>query len=95
MSWIRVLVIDESAHMREGINGLLRSLPGGTIVGEGAKGLEALGLALACHANLIVLDINMAVMGGLEALPALKSECQAPPLWRSQQCWSLRFGRRP
>lgn len=53
---------------------ILQSVPGCSIVAEGANGLEALQLALAFHPDLIVLDINMPLMGGLEALRLLKGE---------------------
>lgn len=73
-SEITALVIDDSAGMRQAMRDILQSVPGCSIVAEGANGLEALQLALAFHPDLIVLDINMPLMGGLEALRVLKGE---------------------
>lgn len=58
----------------------LTEVPGCRVVGMGANGLEALELARALLPELVVLDINMPVMGGIEALSLLKRELPDIPV---------------
>ncbi|MBI2165192.1 MAG: response regulator [Chloroflexi bacterium] len=60
--------------MRTAIADVLASVPGCNIVGQGANGLEALELARALHPDLIVMDLHMPQMGGLEATGLIKAE---------------------
>ena len=71
---LEVLLVDDSAIMRGAIRDMLRTVPGCIVVGEGANGFEALELARTLQPNLIVMDIQMPLMRGLEALRLLKSE---------------------
>ncbi len=74
MAPIRTLVVDDSAPMRRAIVDELRSVRGCLIVGEGANGVEALELARALRPSLVVMDIHMPLMDGLEATRLLKTE---------------------
>lgn len=76
----RVLVVDDSSRMREAICETMRGLPGCVVVGQGAHGAQALELARALRPDLVVLDLHMPVMGGLEALRLLKSEMPCIPV---------------
>ena len=71
---LRVLVVDDSARMRVTIIDVLRTVAACNVVGEGANGLEALELARTLQPDAVVLDVNMPVMGGIEALRVLRSE---------------------
>ncbi|MBI3954345.1 MAG: response regulator transcription factor, partial [Chloroflexi bacterium] len=71
---VRTLVVDDSASMRAAIRDTLRTIDGCAIVGEGANGVEALELARALRPDLIVMDVHMPLMGGLEALRLVKME---------------------
>ena len=71
MSAIRVLLADDHALVRAGIRALLEKLPGIAVVGEADNGREALELIKKSAPNLILLDISMAELGGLEALPRI------------------------
>lgn len=68
------LIIDDSATMRSAIKSVLQSIQGCDIVGEGANGFEAIELARALRPRLVVMDIHMPELGGMEALQRLKSE---------------------
>jgi DNA-binding NarL/FixJ family response regulator len=71
MSAIRVVLADDHALVRAGIRALLEKLPGIEVVGEAANGRQALELIKTSAPNLILLDISMAELGGLEALPRI------------------------
>ncbi|MDD5468037.1 MAG: response regulator transcription factor [Anaerolineales bacterium] len=68
----RVLLADDHAVLRAGIRLLLNSQPDFDVVGEAASGLEALALAEKIQPDLILLDLSMPGLGGLEALPVLR-----------------------
>lgn len=71
MSAIRVVLADDHALVRAGIRALLEKLPGIEVVGEADNGRQALELIKKTSPNLILLDISMAELGGLEALPRI------------------------
>jgi two-component system response regulator NreC len=68
----RILLADDHAVLRSGLRLLLESQPGLSIVGEAATGTEALNLAEKLQPDLILLDLSMPHLGGLDALPVLK-----------------------
>lgn len=69
---IRILVTDDHAVLRAGLTALLNAEPDLTVVGEAADGSECLRVAQAVQADVILLDINMPGMNGLEVLPLLR-----------------------
>jgi two-component system response regulator NreC len=68
----RILLADDHAVLRAGLRLLLSSQEGLEIVGEASTGVETLSLARDLQPDLILLDLSMPGMGGLEALPALR-----------------------
>ena len=76
---IRVVVADDQALVRSGFLALLRSEDGIEVVGEAANGYEAVKIAKAERPDVILMDIRMPEMDGLEATriitadPALES----------------------
>jgi len=77
---IRVMVVDDSALVREMISAILLSEPGISVVGEAVNGKEAIARALVLKPDLITMDIEMPVMGGLEAIERIMSEQPLPIL---------------
>ena len=71
MSILRVLLVDDHALVRAGIRVLLEKLPGVEVVGEADNGREALERIKTSAPNVILLDISMTELGGLEALPRI------------------------
>jgi DNA-binding NarL/FixJ family response regulator len=71
MNPIRVLLADDHALVRAGIRSLLEKMPGVEVVGEASNGRDALKLVKAESPNLVLLDIAMTGLGGLEALPRI------------------------
>ncbi len=71
---IRVLVADDHAIVREGVHQLLSQQPDIEVVGEAADGAQVLDLARKLRPDLVLMDIGMPGMNGLEATRALKAE---------------------
>ncbi len=67
MEPIRVLIADDHPHFRDGLRALLLSAPDLEVVGEAEDGEEAIGLAAKLQPDVILMDLNMPGVGGIEA----------------------------
>jgi NarL family two-component system response regulator LiaR len=65
---IRVLIVDDHTVVRDGLNALLSLEPGMQVVGSAADGLEAVQLTEALKPDVILLDLVMPKMDGVEAI---------------------------
>lgn len=63
----RCLIADDQAMVREGFRALLDAQPGLTVVGLAANGTEAVSLARGLKPDVVLMDVRMPVMDGLEA----------------------------
>lgn len=68
---IRVLLADDHTLVRAGIRGLLQSIAGVEVVGEAEDGHEVLRMAAELHPDVILLDVGMPELNGLEAAAQL------------------------
>jgi DNA-binding NarL/FixJ family response regulator len=64
---IRVVVADDQALVRSGFTMLLSGEPDIEVVGEASNGVEAVALAASERPDVVLMDIRMPVMDGLEA----------------------------
>ncbi len=71
MDTIRVIVADDHHLVRTGIRSILENSPSISVVGEARNGYEALLLVQETKADVLVLDIEMPVLGGLEVVQIL------------------------
>lgn len=77
---IRVLVVDDSAMVRDMICAILSADPGISIVGTAANGLDAVTKVSALKPDLVTMDIEMPLLGGLEAIERIMAEHPVPIL---------------
>lgn len=70
----RVLIADDHAHAREGMRDILAIDPAFVVVGEAVNGEDALRMTDQVMPDLILMDISMPVMDGLEATKRIKEQ---------------------
>jgi DNA-binding NarL/FixJ family response regulator len=71
---IRVILADDHVFVRDGIKSLLENEANITVVGEATDGLEALSLIDSAQPDLLILDIRMPNMTGIEVVEKLRSK---------------------
>lgn len=71
---IRVMLVDDHELFRNGIASLLNAQPDMIVISQASDGLEAQYRASAVKPDLILMDINMPGVGGLEALNSIRSD---------------------
>jgi DNA-binding NarL/FixJ family response regulator len=74
---IRLLVVDDQALVRSGFALILGADPGIEVVGQAADGIEALALARRSRPDVVLMDVRMPRMDGIEATRHLMSGTQA------------------
>ncbi|MEO8326823.1 MAG: response regulator, partial [Nitrospirota bacterium] len=77
---IRILLVDDHALVRQGIRGLLDVQHDFQVVGEAQNGLEAIESARTLHPDIIVMDVNMPKLNGIEATRRISLEFPSMPI---------------
>src|SRR5579863_5654164 len=76
----RILIADDHEVARRGIRAMLESHPGWEVCAEAADGREAVELAASATPDLILLDIGMPNLNGLEAARQILASCPDVPI---------------
>ena len=71
---IRVLIVDDQAMVRAGFRMIVQAESDITVVGEAADGIEAVEVASRCSPNVILMDVRMPRMDGIEAASQILSQ---------------------
>ena len=72
MKKLRILLADDHEFVRRGIRGFLRARRGWRVVGEAVNGREAVEKAKTLKPDLVILDISMPELDGLQAIPQIR-----------------------
>ncbi len=78
MNQIRILLVDDQALFREGLRAVLSARLDFSIVGEAANGVEGVELAAELAPNVILMDLRMPQLGGVEATRRIRSQANPP-----------------
>ncbi|WP_433361037.1 response regulator [Actinoplanes sp. CA-142083] len=76
---IRVLVVDDQVLIRAGLAALIRAAPGLDVIGEAADGAEAIELAARLTPEVVLMDIRMPGINGVDATARILAETKPPP----------------
>lgn len=71
---VRVLIVDDADPIRLLLRGLLSTAAGVEVVGEAGDGAEAVELARRLRPDVVLMDVTMPVMDGIEATAAIVDE---------------------
>jgi DNA-binding NarL/FixJ family response regulator len=74
---VRVLITDDQRAARQGLKALLARLSEIEVVGEAVNGQEAVDLTAVYHPDVVLMDVKMSPMDGLEATRRIKSQSSA------------------
>jgi len=77
---MKILIADDEALARERIAELLRDIPDCTLTGQAVNGRDAVEQAIALQADVVIMDIAMPVMDGLEAAKHLQEVANPPSI---------------
>ena len=64
---IKILIVDDHKMLRQGLRRVLEEQDGFTVVGEAGDGAEAVALARVLEPQVVIMDVNMPNMNGIEA----------------------------
>lgn len=64
---IRILLVDDHDFFREGMRGLLATVPGAEVVAEASSGEAAIALATKLQPDVVLMDLKMSGMNGIDA----------------------------
>jgi|SRR6516165_6460310 DNA-binding NarL/FixJ family response regulator len=71
---LRILVVDDFAEWRGRVRSMLQAQPEWQVIGEACDGLEAVQRTQELHPDIVVLDIGMPKLGGIEAAKRIRRD---------------------
>jgi DNA-binding NarL/FixJ family response regulator len=74
---VRILIADDHPVIREGLSAMLASVVGFEVVGEARDGQEAMDLALRLVPDIVLMDLRMPGMDGVQAMRLIRAQCES------------------
>lgn len=71
---MKILIVDDDALIRDGLKMILENEEGFEVVGTAANGEEAIKMCKSTHPDIVLMDIRMPVMDGVEATKCIKEQ---------------------
>ena len=71
---IRIIVIDDQAVVRQGFAALINTVPDMSVIAEGTNGQQAIDLYREHKPDVMLIDLRMPVLSGVEAIAAIRRE---------------------
>jgi DNA-binding NarL/FixJ family response regulator len=71
----RILLVDDFVQWRLAVRSILEAVPGFRIIGEASNGLEAIEKAATLRPDIVLLDIGMPILNGIEAARRIRRVC--------------------
>jgi DNA-binding NarL/FixJ family response regulator len=75
---VRVLVVDDQVPYRQAMSAVVRALTGFVVVGEASAGEDALVQCATLHPDLVLMDVNLGGMDGIEAARRIRASSKPP-----------------
>jgi two-component system response regulator NreC len=75
MKKLRILLADDHIVMRTGLRALLERQPNLEVVGESENGRETVALAASLRPDVVVMDVGMPILNGIEATQTIVTQC--------------------
>ena len=76
---IRILIADDHELLRDGLRGMLDAQEDMEVVGEAPDGAQAVDEAIRLHPDVVIMDIRMPRLDGIEATKRLKAQGERAP----------------
>ena len=88
---IRIVIADDQALFREGLRTLLSIRPDMNVVGEAANGEEAVVLVEALRPNVVLMDLGMPRVDGIQATARIRERWPRFLCWFSRRSMTMRI----
>lgn len=72
---IQILIVDDFEHWRNSVRSILKGNPWFRVIGEAGDGIEAVAKAATLHPDVVLLDIGMPRLNGIEAAKRITKAC--------------------